>query len=456
MQTRPSQPGVANPSVATESPDGGVSARKLRVVVSSVNFAPDHAGIGVYSTDFPVFLAEQGDDVTMVTGFSYYPRWLKRAEDVGRLFRSEVFRRVRVLRGYLYVPRNVTTIKRLIHETTFAFFALLNFLRARRPDVIVVFTPPFFLGGVGVLMKWLWRRPLVINIQDLPLDAALALKMLKRNILFRYLQPIEAWIYRQADLVVTISPDMLKNVRAKGVLRERSLLCPNWIDVEAAGKPATAGKFLRNHEAARGKFTVAYAGNIGIKQGIDALLRAAKEVETENDVHLFVIGDGADKDRLLALHAELGLRCVTFVPFLGPEEYREMLTDVDAVFVAQRSGAGNNFFPSKLLGVMAQAKPLLVAADRDSELAKVIAESGCGLVSAYGQPEELAANIRRMKSIGRDALRSMGQQGVRRVKAFDRSEVLGSWRSVIEQLVTARLRGEKHRVAEAENAVSGG
>jgi colanic acid biosynthesis glycosyl transferase WcaI len=414
-----------------QAPNEDGSAR-LKVLVASINFAPDHAGIGVYATDFPVFLAEQGDAVSMVTGFSYYPRWRKRPEDAGRLFAREQYRGVDVLRGYLHVPRTVTPAARLWHELTFCAFAAVNFFRAGRPDVIALFTPPIFLGLLGVLLgKW-WRCPVVINVQDLPLDGALALGLVRRNPPVRLLQQLEGWVYRHADQVCTISPGMLKRIEAKGVPPERLHLVPNWIDLSAAKKAAVNRGWLTQHAEAAGKFTVVYAGNLGVKQGVDLLLRAAAALANEPAVHFFVIGDGADRARLTVLADQLRLRNCTFLPWLETEEYEAMLTDVDVVFVTQRSGAGNNFFPSKLLGVMAAAKPMLAAADDASELAHVVREAQCGLVSPWDDAAQLVANLRVLQQS--DARAAMGQRGRIKVKDFERGKILFHWREQIAGL----------------------
>lgn len=406
-----------------------------KILVSSINFAPDHAGIGVYSTDWPIYLAEQGYDVGMVTGFPYYPQWKKHAEDNGRLFARETHRGVRVWRGYLYVPATASAAHRLWHELTFCIFALLNFLRAGRPDAIVVFTPPFLLGLVGVLMKVLWRRPLVINVQDLPMDAAIALGMVRRGVMARVAYAIESWIYRRADLVATISPTMLANIKSRGVPVDRLLLVPNWIDVAeaSAGMPPKGG-FLEGQPQAEGCFTIAYAGNLGVKQGVDLLLHLAKALEGEQDLHVFVIGDGSDRRRLQSLADELDCRNVTFLPFMEAADYRRMLVDVDLFFLAQRSGAGNNFFPSKLLGLTAAARPLLVAADEDSELAKVVRDSGCGLVSSYGDIEGLASNVLMLKASPHQ-LAALGACGAAQVQQFDRATVLKRWSERIDALI---------------------
>jgi colanic acid biosynthesis glycosyl transferase WcaI len=320
----------------------------------------------------------------------------------------------------------------LWHEITFCLFAAVNFLRAGRPEVIVVFTPPIFLGLLGVVFRGLWRRPLVINVQDLPLDAALALGLLKRSLPVRLLQGLEAWIYRQADLVVTLSPGMLQRVQAKGVLPARLRLVPNWINLAVSEKTRGGPGFLAGHPEAAGKFTVAYAGNLGKKQGVDLLLRVAEALAAEPEYHFFVIGDGADHARLVALASELRLRNCTFRPFLAAEDYEAVLQDIDVMFVAQRSGAGENFFPSKLLGIMAAAKPLLVVADDASELAQMVREAQCGLVSPCDDVAQLAGNLRLLRQRGDRA--EMGQRGRVKVGDYERGKILSNWWALIAGL----------------------
>jgi colanic acid biosynthesis glycosyl transferase WcaI len=411
----------------------------MRVLISSINFAPDHAGIGVYSTDFPLYLAEMQHEVTMATGFSYYPTWEKRAEDSGKWFESETYQGVSVLRGYLYVPKKATAVKRLIHELTFCFFAGINMFRAKRPHVIVIFTPPFFLGFSALLVSWIRRCPLVVNIQDLPLDAALALGMIRPSPVSRILLRLESWLYRKADLVVTISDSMMENVLAKGVAPEKTQLVPNWIDVEKYSKTHQSGLFRSQYPQSAGKTCVAYAGNLGVKQGVDLLLKLAQAQVADPSYYFFIIGDGADKVRLQEMAAEMRLPNVTFLPFFSPDDYLAMLADVEIIFVAQRSGAGNNFFPSKLLGLMAQRKALLVAADEDSELAKKIHEFRFGLITKYGDVAGLVENLRRL---GGDAglRRELGENGYKAVQTYGRNEVLASWSRRIEKVVAGAKR----------------
>jgi colanic acid biosynthesis glycosyl transferase WcaI len=395
-------------------------------LVAASYFRPDHAGIAIYSTDFVDYLVEHGGSVRVVTTFPFYPAWRKRPEDEGRLFRRDIEHGYEVFRGYSYVPGRVTALKRMWHEASCAIFGFLSCVRAGRVDVVVVFSPPIAL----CVISWLWARltgaTFVINVQDLPVDAARSLGMMQQGPLLRVIGAVESWVYRRTDQITTISHAMLAILRAKGVSEERLRLVPNWIDVARHGEAVAAGRFRATQGIASDAFVVAYAGNIGVKQGLDQLVRLAAHFRGRPDLVFVIAGEGADKPRIMQLVQELGADNVRVLPFLAPTDYRELLADSDLVFVAQRAGAGDNFFPSKLLGIMALARPLLITADAASELFIEATRAQCGYVAQYG---EIAALAQAVESAIADPgkLREMGRNGAAWVRRFDRDEVLGSW-----------------------------
>lgn len=395
----------------------------MKILVTSINFHPDHSGIALYSTDLPKYFAEKGHDVTMVTGFSYYPKWEKTKKDKYRLFGSEIFKKVKVLRGYLYVPKKVTTVSRIIHELSFLFFAFINFIRAGKHGSIIVISPPLLLGLVGLFFKKVWKAKLIFHIQDIQPDAALMLKMIKENLMIRILKKIEKIIYNGSDLIVTISDGMHERLLAKGVPRNKLAIYYNWIDVEKASTIRPSGKFRGQFPQLKDKFIVAYAGNIGIKQGVEVLVQLAEATSEDEDLHYFIIGEGADKQRLVDIALSKNLKNLTFLPFLNEKQYFEMLQDIDVSFIAQKSQSGNVFFPSKLLGIIAMSKPLLISADLDSELAIVTNKAECGLVAPAGDIKKLKEHLTFMR-MNRDKLLSMCKNGYRWVQQYDREVVL--------------------------------
>ncbi len=395
----------------------------MKILVSSLFFHPDHSGIALYSTDLAEYFAEMGHDVTMVTGFSFYPRWEKTKKDRYRLFSSEVFKKIKVLRGYIYVPKKVTTSSRIIHELSFLFSAFINFMRAGKHDCIIVLSPPLLLGLVGLFFKKIWKVKLVFHIQDIQPDAALMLKMVKEGLLIRILKKIEKFIYSGSDLIITISDGMYERLLSKGVSKDKLAIYYNWIDVKKASSIRPSGRFRGQFPQLKDKFIVAYAGNIGVKQGLEVLVQLAEATSENEKIHYCIIGEGAERDRLIDVALKKNLNNLTFIPFLNQEQYFEMLQDIDISFIAQRSQSGNVFFPSKILGIIAMSKPLLVSADLDSELSIVINKAQCGLVAPAGDIKSLEEHVNFM-SMNPDKLLSMCNNGYLCVQQYDREVVL--------------------------------
>jgi len=407
---------------------------KLRLLVASINFAPDHAGIANYSTDLAVFLAEKGHSVTMLTGFSYYPLWSKRSEDRRRFFARERYRGIDVIRGYLYVPSRPSSFKRLLHEISFCFFALLNGFRCGKQDLVVAITPPLFLAIVARFLAWCWQCPVITHVQDLPLDAAQDLGMVKKGLAMRGMFAIERWLYQRSSAVITLSDGMQQKILSKGVPVEKTVIVPNWIDLESQVKATPCEEFLNRCPLVRDRLIVAYAGNIGKKQGVDVLVDLAVRASGNTRFYFYIVGDGADRPRLEQIVRGKKLSNLEFRPFLGVADYRRFLDLIDIVFVAQRSGVGNIFFPSKLLGIMAQRKPLLVSADLDSELGQVIQRSNAGIVVPFGDIGALE-HVLSVVQADQRCLGTMGENGWKQVQLFDRKVVLSRYEETMRTLV---------------------
>lgn len=408
----------------------------MKILVSGISFHPEHSGSAIYASDLCLYFSEQGHDVTMVTAFPFYPAWEKREEDKGKLFARDRYEGVKVLRGYLYVPKNPTAIKRMLHELSFTLFACLNFLKAGRHEVVVLSAAPLPQQLAGLFFKLAWRSQLVIHIQDLQSDAALSLGMVKFEGFIKLLAKLESFIYRNASWVATITANMQDNLQRKGVPDEKLELYPNWIAVSeiAATKHETPrGNFLSGHPQAKGKLTVAYAGNLGFKQGLEVMVDLADETRHRNDIHYFIIGEGSQRSSLEEYAASKKLDNITFLPFMSQDKYYEMLRDVDVSFVSQKAGTGDVFFPSKLLGIMAMKKPLLVAADLHSELSTVTSEAKSGLVAAPHDLETLAKNAARLAE-SLELRASLGNNGHEHVKRYDREHVLSRFLARLRQV----------------------
>ena len=393
----------------------------MRVVVWGINYAPEFTGIAPHSVALCEFLLAQGHDVEMVTTFAYYPTWRKRDEDRGTLYRTDVVKGVPVHRCWHFVPERVSALKRMFHEGSFIATSSLRALALPRPDVFVAVSPPLLLGVAAWLVGKLKRAPYVFHVQDMQPDAAVGLGMLKASWFTRVLYGLEAFAYRHAARVSGITQGMLKAFRSKGVPESKLIYFPNAIDLSTEEAPPARGEFRQRHGFSANEFLAVYAGNLGVKQGLEILLETAALLR-EQPIRFLVCGDGAQREVLAARAREMALPNFSMLPLQQGRDYRALLVDADVCFITQQAGAGNSFFPSKLLGLLAESKPVITVAAPECELALSLIEGNFGVNVPPGRPEELAAVL---DALAKDPerLAEFGAAGRRYVEQFEKRRV---------------------------------
>lgn len=413
----------------------------MKINVWGINYAPEMTGIAPYNTALCEYLERNGHDVRMVSSFAYYPSWTKQPEDRGKLFRTDRVRQVPVYRCWHYVPGKANTLKRILHEGTFVATSFLRQLTLPAPDAYVVVSPPLLLGAAAWLLGKIKRRPFTFHVQDLQPDAAAGLGMLKQGAFVRALYALEAFAYRKAARVSGITPGMLDAFRKKGVSEEKLVLFPNGVKLPEVSSFPTPGAFRQRNGLANDDFLVVYSGNLGVKQGLDILVEAARYVSPK--VRFVICGEGAQRDHLAAMIQQHGLRNVLMLPLQADAQYREMLVDADVCVITQQRGSGGFFFPSKLLTTLAWKKPVLTVADEESELVRALREGQFGVNVEPGHPEKLARAIEHMNT-DRAALQAYGEAGRRYVEQFEMELVLSRFTGMLETM-TGTASESSHR-----------
>jgi colanic acid biosynthesis glycosyl transferase WcaI len=364
----------------------------MRIVIWGINYAPEKIGIGPCNVALCEYLAERGSEICMLTAFPYYPAWKKRQEDAGRFFAREKINGVRVLRCWHYVPKHLNTVTRLLHELSFVTFSFFRLLFVSRSDLLIVVSPPLLLGVAARVICLLRGGRYFLHLQDLQPDAAINLGMVKSSILIRIFKTLASIAYRGAWRISGVSVGMLGVLKKHGVPEAQLRYFPNGTDppMEVA-----KGRFRALNRFDQEKFLVVYSGNIGVKQGLQQLILAIRQVKNPA-VQIIICGDGAQKQQLLEMGA--GVPNLWFKGTLEAAEYREMLADADLMVVSLVSGSGSSFFPSKLLSACAAGKPVVAICDADSELAVVVQANRCGVVVPPDDPEALAQWLEKLSS----------------------------------------------------------
>jgi colanic acid biosynthesis glycosyl transferase WcaI len=284
------------------------------------------------------------------------------------------------------------------------------------------------------------RRPFVFHVQDLQPDAAAGLGMLKQGALVRALYRLEAFAYEKAARVSGITPGMLEAFRRKIVAEEKLVLFPNGVTLPDLSLRPAAGAFRHRNGFKADEFLVVYSGNLGMKQGLDILVEAARHMAS--NIRLVICGEGAQREHLAEMIRRHHLQNVTMLPLQADAQYREMLVDADVCVITQQPGSGGFFFPSKLLTTLAWEKPVLTVADEQSELVLALRAGKFGVNVEPGQPEKLAQAVDYL-SRHRDELRGFALSGRGWVEQFEMKRVLRKFTGELDALIgpESKIRG---------------
>lgn len=362
------------------------------VVLLGLNYAPEPIGIGPYTRGWAEALAQRGHLVQVICGVPYYPDWQRHA-GFPRGFSRSSEAGVEVLRVPHHVPASPTTVRRLVHQASFAANAAIGagkLARQLRPDAVIVIAPALLAAPVGLRLARRSGALSWLHVQDFEVEAARATGLLPHRAAAIGLR-FERAVLSRFDRVSTISPAMLDLLAAKRGHRRGLHELRNWAEPEVGG--AAADGVAMRHSLGLPDGTLAlYSGNLARKQGIGVILDAARATQNREGLHFVICGAGpatGEVEAAAAVQANLHFR-----PLQPRARLPDLLAMADIHLLPQIAGAADLVLPSKLANMLASGRPLVTTADPGTALA---AEAeGCGLVVPAGDAGALAGAVARL------------------------------------------------------------
>jgi colanic acid biosynthesis glycosyl transferase WcaI len=365
----------------------------VKILVVGLNYSPELTGIGKYTGEMAEWFAKQGHEVRVITVPPYYPRWLVQAPYKSYLYRTEVVNGVLVRRCPLYVPSNVTTLKRLLHLLSFAISSIPVLVGQLfwRPDVVINPVPSLFSSPMTALIAKLCGAKSVLHIQDYEVDAMLGLGMVDGGTVRKLASSFERFVLNCFDKVSTISLSMMTKAKEKGVKEEDIIFFPNWSDTSRFVDIQPSSELRSNLGVSAGNKMILYSGNIGDKQGLEHLIDAAYFLR-EKPYDFVIVGDGAGKEKLKSLSDSKHLKNVHFASLLPFEQLPVLLASADCHLVIQRRGVADAVMPSKLTNILAAGGNAVITAEADTELGILCGEYEN--IAELVEPEDVGALIK--------------------------------------------------------------
>ncbi len=298
-------------------------------------------------------------------------------------------------------------------------------------------TDPPLAGTVGVLLARRFRTSLLVIVQDVFPEVATALGRLTDPRLVAGLRRLVDLYLRRADHIVAIGDRMRERLVARGAPADRISVIANWVDTRALTPEPLDNAWAREHGLA-GRFVVMHSGNVGHAQNLDTLVTASTLLRDLDDLAVPIVGFGARRAEIQKLAERLGAARVRFLPHQSRPVLPQSLSSAHLHYVGLARGLSGFVVPSRLYGILAVARPVVVAAEPDSETARLVETVGCGVVVPPDRPDLLATVIRDAHD-GRLDLDAMGRRGREYVERHgDRAVAMARYRRLVAELVAAR------------------
>jgi colanic acid biosynthesis glycosyl transferase WcaI len=388
-------------------------ARRLHILVVTNAYAPDRTGMASLNTELCEYLVSRGHRVSVATCFPHYPEWKVPLTYRGKLWQQETRNGVAIFRSYTYIPSQRTTTRRILYDTFFGLSAAVRCLPIGQVDVVLTVSPPLQSGLAGCFLARLKGVPLLLEIQDLVPDLAIAVGMLRNPWAIKLAQMLENFVYRRSDGILVISEGFVANLTGKGVPKAKISFLPLWVDSSLISPGDRNGPFRKTHNISEKQTVVLYTGNMGAKQDLGNVLEAAARLQVHQDMSFFFVGDGTEKERLQRHAQDRALSNVRFLPLLPPEPKEllpEMLAAADMLVLNQSSRIADTVIPSKLFTYMAAGRPIVAAVTRSSQAAACIRNAGSGITVDAENPAALAEAISQLKD-DRELAECLGRRG---------------------------------------------
>ncbi|WP_397300216.1 glycosyltransferase family 4 protein [Nonlabens ulvanivorans] len=397
----------------------------MRILLIHQYFLEKNDGGGSRFNEMTKAWAAQGHEVTVLAGMVHYATGKKEERYQGKftLKDKNFYDHVDVVRCHVSESYNSSFLGRLWAYFSFVFSSVYAglFKVKGQHDVILVTSPPLFVGITAYILSVFKRLPFIFEVRDLWPESAIDTGVLQNKLIIKFAYWFESFIYKKAKLINVLTPAFRTKLIEKGVPEKKILFIPNAADFSLAAaveKDFNALEFKQSM-GLDNKFVITYVGAHGVANHLIQLLDAA-ELLKDSNVVFQLIGSGMRKESLIEEKNKRGLDNVIFRdPVAKAEVFKYILASDMGASVLKKVDTFKTIYSNKTFDYMSCKKPTLLAIDGVSRA--LVEEANCGIYVEPENPEAIAAGIRQAMA-SPERLIEMGQNGYNHAIAnFDRS-----------------------------------
>jgi glycosyltransferase involved in cell wall biosynthesis len=409
------------------------SGRALHILFLTDNFPPEVNAPASRTFEHCREWVRAGHRVTVITGFPNFPTGKVFAGYRNRPWQSELVEGIRVVRVWTFIAPNAGLAKRIADYLSFMVMAVLAAPFVRRIDIVVGTSPQLFTACAAFLIGRFKRVPFVFELRDLWPESIRAVGAIRSERVLGMLERLELFLYRKAALIVAVTHSFKRDLALRGIDPDKIEVVNNGVDL-ARFSPAPRDDELAGRLGLSQRFVAGYVGTHGMAHGLDTLLGAAERLKADpetQDVTIMLLGEGAEKGRLLESARSRGLDNVVFLDSVSKQEVVRHWRLLDVALIHLKSTPlFETVIPSKLFEAMALGLPLAYGIRGES--AEIVEREGVGLCFAPEDAEGLYNVLKRLRSD--PSLREgMARNAVAAARKYDRTHLARRMLKLFEQ-----------------------
>ena len=379
-----------------------------KVLIVTTNYWPEPTGIAVYTTDIAEKLQDKGHQVSVLTSLPHYPWWKVPVEfsHLGKGITSH--NDIKIIRVKHLVPHKMNALLRIRFEISlwWNLKQVSKKFMSKEFDVIISCMPTVAAGIVGKRVSNLLDVPFGLVVQDLSAAGAKQSGLRGGTLISKIAHAVEGRVLHAAESLVVVSPAMKDIVVGLGVepIRINQILNYSARTIVSEEKSKARRKFGWGSD----DFVVIHTGNMGAKQDLENVVRAADVLSGETKVKIYLIGHGNQEENLRTLCN--GKTNIAVLPAVSDEDYSSLLSAADLLLVNERRTQMEMSLPSKLTSYLYSQRPVLAAVPRGGATWKFL--NGVAELVEAADPKALAKKIEELShnQIKLDELAKLGSE----------------------------------------------
>lgn len=324
-------------------------------------------------------------------------------------------------------------IKRALLFLTFVMRSI-KFVFTMQYDVVFATSTPLTVAIPGIFARWFKRKPFVFEVRDLWPELPKAMGVVTNPLILFCLSSLERISYYSANIVIGLSPGMVKGIAKCGISADKIKMISNGCDLDLFQNAAPS---VRPLGVSEDDLMVIYTGTHGMANGLDAVLDAACELKKRgrSDIKLILMGQGKLKSALQARAKKEALDVVIFLEPLPKDKLAEFIAaaDLGMQILANVPAFYDGTSPNKFFDYIASGLPVIN--NYPGWLAEKIIAHKCGFVV---NPADPVAFVDALEKAASDKLhlKEMGKRALHLAKSeFNRKLLSEQWVDILEASV---------------------